>query len=104
MTALTTKNVDAELSSRAGRYGHHCELYEERQMIVIGGNIILDGFNVIVNSQGCNTSYPAIRLLDISTFKWQEQFNPGSEPYAVPKAVLPTIGGTYVQVPMIHTY
>lgn len=93
MTRSATGNTELELTQTVGRYGHHCELYGERQMIVLGGNIITEGGSAVVNAQSCNTSYPAIRLLDTSTFEWQQQFTPGSQPYAIPPRVAQDVGG-----------
>ena len=62
-------------------------------MMVLGGEIILDGNSVIVNTETCNSSWSAIRQLDTTTFEWQDAFDPSSEPYAVPNQVSNVIGG-----------
>lgn len=66
-------------------------------MMVLGGQLILDGNSVVVNSDTCNSSWSAIRQLDTTTFEWQDTFNPGSEPYAVPNQVSKVIGGGSVK-------
>ena len=78
-----------------GRMGHTCNLYGDRQMIVLGGNIT-SGPNPI-NIQSCNTSWPALRVLDTTTFVWQTQFNPTPSDYAVPDQVYSIIGGRSVR-------
>ena len=66
-------------------------------MMVLGGLLILDGNSVVVNTETCNSSWSAIRQLDTTTFEWQDAFNPGSEPYAVPDQVSNVIGGGLVK-------
>ena len=93
----STKNVDTQSSAGTGRYGMKCALYEDRQMMVLGGQLILGGNNVIVNMETCNSSWSAIQQLDTTTFEWQDAFNPGSEPYAVPDQVSKVVGGGLVK-------
>lgn len=62
-------------------------------MIILGGDLILEGNSVIANAQTCNASWGVIRQLDTITFAWQDQFIPGSEAYAVPDQALSVIGG-----------
>lgn len=91
----STNNVETLLN--AGRYQMSCSLYKDRQMMVLGGAITLDNNNVEVNVDSCNASWGAIRQLDTTTFKWQDNFNPDSEPYAVPDQVSNIIGGGLVR-------
>ena len=60
-------------------------------MVVLGG-INSDNFNA-----SCNSSWSAIRQLDTTTFEWQDAYNPGFEPYAVPYQVSNVIGGGLVK-------
>ena len=84
-----------------GRMGHTCHLYGDRQMIVLGGNIT-SGANPI-NIELCNTSWPALRVLDNTTFVWQTQFNPTPVDYAVPEQVYSIIGGRSVRIAITLT-
>ena len=89
-------NVEAR--SNAGRYQMTCALHGDRQMMVLGGAIILDGNNVVVNAETCNSSWAAIRQLDTTTFEWQGDHKPVSNPYAVPDQVSKVIGGGLVNL------
>ena len=93
----STNNLETQLSAEAGRYQTTCALYENRQMIVLGGSLILKGDSVIENTETCNSSWSVIRQLDTTTFEWQDTFTPGSEPYAVPDQVSKVIGGESVE-------
>ena len=93
----STNNQETQLSADAGRYSTSCALYEDRQMIILGGDLILEGNSVIANAQTCNASWGVIRQLDTTTFAWQDQFIPGSEPYVVPDQVSSVIGGGLVK-------
>ena len=64
-------------------------------MIVLGGNIESGGN--IINAASCNTSWPALRVLDTTTFVWQTQLNPAPSEYAVPEPVCSVIGGRSVK-------
>ena len=82
----------------AGRTGHTCNMWQESQMIVIGGWYASDATTefysggALVNKV-CETTYNAIRLLDTSTYTWQTQYTPNSTEYKVPSAVYGIIGG-----------
>ena len=65
-------------------------------MIVLGGNIT-SGPKAI-NTESCNTSWPALRVLDTTTFVWQTQFNLTPSDYAVPDQVYSIIGGRLVRI------
>lgn len=91
-------NTESSLSKDVGRFGPTCDLYRDRQMIVLGGDVIFNR-NETQNDKGCNTSYPAIRVLDVTNFTWQTRFSPLYDPYKVPEAALNIIGGKSV----VHT-
>ena len=64
-------------------------------MIILGGNIESGGD--IINAETCNTSWPALRVLDTTAFVWQTQLNSTSSAYAVPEQVYNVIGGRSVK-------
>ena len=64
-------------------------------MIVLGGNIESGGN--IINSASCNTSWPALRVLDTTKFVWQTQLNSALSNYEVPEQVYGVIGGRSVK-------
>ena len=86
-------NGESQLSGNAGRYATSCALYEDRQMFIVGGDLILTGDSVIANAQSCNASWGVIRVLDTTNFQWRSQFTPNSDAYAVPDQVYRVIGG-----------
>ena len=69
---------------------HLCHTYQERQMIVLGGDFTDASQNTI---GGCNLEYPPIKLLDTSTFTWQTQYPLVNATYEVPQLVYNVIGG-----------
>ena len=77
-----------------GRHEHTCDLYGDRQMIVLGGELTFHEDSQ--NNVTCDTSHPAIRILDTTTFEWQRDFNPEPESYMVPDEVFNVIGGRSV--------
>ena len=89
------------LQEDVGRMGHTCNLYGERQMVVLGGQ--LKSGSKVINDASCNTSWPALRVLDITTFTWQTQLNTTSSDYAVPDQVYSIIGGRSVRAARIAT-
>lgn len=89
-----SSNPDASISKGfgiSGRNHHACAVYKDRQMLVLGGIIDINGEEQ--NLRGCNEDLPAIRALDLTTFKWTDRWNGRPEPYAVPDAVTRIIGG-----------
>ena len=86
---------EALLQEDIGRFGHTCNLYGDRQMIVLGGN--LTSGEKAINTESCNTSWPVLRVLDTTTFIWQTQLNPTPSNYAVPDQVYSIIGGRSVR-------
>lgn len=88
-----TENAKSDLDANTGRYAMSCALYEDRHMLTVGGGIVLGNNDVVVNEQSCNSSWGVIRVLDTTTFTWQSQYTPDSEPYTVPDQVSKVIGG-----------
>lgn len=84
-------NKEVKLPGQIGRKDMTCQIHGDRQMLVLGGGVNL-GKNE-VNGHTCNTSYPAIRLLDTTTFAWLDQYRSDVEPYGVPQVVYNIIGG-----------
>ena len=78
-----------------GRWGHSCVVWEDAQMLVLGGLIenSLTGGGV-ANQAGCNSSHPPFLVLDTTSFTWQSSFKP-QRSYSVPQAVYQVIGGDY---------
>ena len=68
-------------------------------MIVLGGNI--ESAGTIINDASCNTSWPALRVLDTTAFVWQTQLNTAPSDYAVPEQVYSVIGGRSVKIARI---
>lgn len=62
-------------------------------MVVLGGSIRLQGESFVQNDKSCNNTYPSIRALDVSTFKWQSRLSATNDPYLVPDQVWSAIGG-----------
>jgi hypothetical protein len=86
-----TGNTEAQLPGVTGRRAMQCEVYNDRQMLVVGGDVRIG--NTQANGLTCNVSYPSIRVLDTTTFEWQTEFSPDAEPYGVPSAVYNVLGG-----------
>jgi hypothetical protein len=89
-----SSNLDARLAdgiARSGRKHHQCAAYKDRQMLVLGGELTIG--NDTQNLGGCSRKFPAIRVLDLSTFRWKSNWVGGPEPYTVPDAVTRIIGG-----------
>lgn len=88
-------NLDAHLADGAdisGRRQHQCAAYKDRQMLVLGGDLTKGKDSQ--NFGGCSKNFPAIRVLDLSTFKWKSNWVGDPEPYTVPDAVTRIIGGS----------
>ena len=88
---VTPKNADP-----FGRWEHTCVVWEEAQMIVLGGLMKLStaGPGPAVNADGCNSSHPPLAVIDTTSFTFQSQFEP-QRSYSVPQAVYQVIGGDY---------
>ncbi len=68
-----------------------CNVYQDRQMLVLGGDI-----NNSVNPKDgftCNSSFPPLRMLDLTSLTWQTQFPLPNATYEVPQSVYNVIGG-----------
>ncbi|KAI9818452.1 MAG: hypothetical protein M1827_000511 [Pycnora praestabilis] len=89
----TRNNAEAALSQSIGRDSHICQIYKDTEMIVLGGSVKYSSTSPPVNTNTCNDSYPAIRVLDTSTFTWLNEFTPNPENYSVPSFVYSAIGG-----------
>ena len=83
----STNPSSSSKSTNAGRMGHFCGTYKDRQMLVIGGT----DENWRTHS-GCAGNHSSLTTLDTTTFHWQTRF-PINESYQVPKAVIDVVGG-----------
>ncbi|KAG8527223.1 uncharacterized protein KY384_008653 [Bacidia gigantensis] len=70
-----------------GRRDHFCLAYKDRYMFVLGG----EG-SISTIDKPCTDSPPALRMLDLTTFEWQNQALI-NKPYEVPQAVIDIVGG-----------
>ena len=61
-------------------------------MLILGGMIRIG--SEVQNVEHCNESLPALRALDLSTFKFTDSWNNSLEPYYVLNAVTRIIGGS----------
>ena len=75
-------------SDKGKRMQHWCGAYKDRSMIVLGGK---DGLDKRAN---CSDNYPAIRLLDTTTFEWNPEYPLRDNEYKVPQPVIDVIGGS----------
>jgi hypothetical protein len=87
-----TGNTEQNLGQNTGRFGGACSIWNDRQMVVVGGGFRI-GSTQVNGGTACNTSYPAIRVLDTNTYAWQTQFQPDLGAYEVPEPVYNLIGG-----------
>ena len=85
-------NTEAQLAPVIGRKNHRCVMWKDSQMIVVGGFVTQKGVTVNNETTSCGT-YPPIRVLDVSTFTFQSQFDPNAAAYTVPNVVYQVIGG-----------
>ena len=84
-------NKEQDLSSGTGRDSMGCSVYKNSQMIVLGGEV-RDGANAISPAGQCNNTFPAARVLDLTTYTWQHQLNTSLD-YRVPTVIYNAIGG-----------
>lgn len=89
--ANVTNDFETQATTQIGRAHHRCVIYNDAQMIVIGGSIRF-GTAQQTNETACNSAYPPIRVLDTSTYSWKTSFDPSIE-YHVPPVVTKVIGG-----------
>ena len=73
------------------RMDHFCSSHQDRSMLVVGGKSQLDANTSNIN---CTDGYSAVRLLDTTTFQWQDQYPLADTTYQVPQAVIDVIGGS----------
>lgn len=83
---VNDKNDYEDTTDNIGRAGHRCVIYNDAQMIVLGGSVMSD------NSTSCNAAYPPLRVLDTGSYIWKNVFDPSIE-YRVPDIVTNVIGG-----------
>lgn len=82
---VNAKNDGEDTKDNIGRNAHRCVIYNDAQMIVLGGSVMSD-------STSCNTAYPPLRVLDTSSYIWKNVFDPSIE-YRVPDIVTNVTGG-----------
>lgn len=73
-----------------GRANHRCVIYNDAQMIVLGGSVVAKGEAQVDTS--CRQEYPPIRVLDTNTYTWKKTFDPSIK-YSVPDTVTQVVGG-----------
>ncbi|KAL6713486.1 hypothetical protein ACLMJK_008951 [Lecanora helva] len=83
-------NVTGGNATSGRRMDTFCSTYQDRSMFVIGGKSQLDPS---ASNISCSDDYAAIRLLDTTTFEWQDQYPLPDTKYQVPQAVIDVIGG-----------
>ncbi|KAL9610227.1 MAG: hypothetical protein Q9167_005049 [Letrouitia subvulpina] len=71
------------------RLGHNCITYQERQLLVFGGNY--DPSND--DNKNCSRTFSPLRMLDLTTFQWQTEWPLKNTTYQVPQAVINVVGG-----------
>ncbi|KAG8528561.1 uncharacterized protein KY384_006733 [Bacidia gigantensis] len=84
----TTAEYTPLQNSSLGRGDHFCDTYQDRQLIVLGGQ---DGEHA--NETPCDQNYPAMKMLDTTTYEWQTQWPLNDTKYRVPPAVISIVGG-----------
>lgn len=80
----------------AGRIGHTCALWNGSQMLVLGGIYARPAATDVGSDRNvsvCDTIYSPLRLLDTSTYSWQDEYKPDFDAYKIPRAVSDVIGG-----------
>lgn len=77
-----------------GRQGPRCTMWNDAQMIVLGGQIQgnTSRDDTVMNTGSCAPEHPPVLVLDTTTFEWLEEFNPNRS-YSQPKVVYELIGG-----------
>ena len=86
---MSTDNVEA-VNELTGRDGSACTTWNDGQMIVLGGRFRSGG--TIGATGKCDPAFPPIRVLDLTHYKWQSQFNPDQN-YSVHPNISAVIGG-----------
>lgn len=80
---IVVDSYSTERTRSGGRSSHTCHIWDDSQMIVLGGRSS-------VGVQNCDT--PPIRLLDTSTYTWKGEYKPNNV-YSVPSVISAVIGG-----------
>lgn len=70
---MSTDNVEA-VNESTGHDASTCATWNDAEMIVLGGRGRQD--TVIVGGGDCDPSFPPTRVLDVSEYKWQSEFDP----------------------------
>ena len=93
-----SSNPDLKLddSDPVGRRGHNCQMFNNRQFISLGGDIVFG--TDPVNALKCNESWPSVKVFDASALTWQDQFQPDLGDYYIPDKVTNVIGGRYANL------
>lgn len=95
VTDTSTANKDAAIvEGLVGRRAHTCQMFNSRQFISLGGDL-MSGTKV-VNPETCNDQWPSIKVFDASALTWLDQFQPSLGDYQVPDKVSQIIGGRLV--------
>ena len=82
-------DFEAQAINNVGRAAHQCAIYNDAQMIVLGGSA---GAEIVADRSACNPAHAPIRVLDTSTYTWKRTFDPLVK-YTVPEVVTNIIGG-----------
>lgn len=80
----------------AGRNGHTCAMWKDSQLLVLGGIYARPAATSVGSDRNvsvCDTVYSPVRLLDTSSYAWQNEYRPDVEGYKVPTVVTNVIGG-----------
>ncbi|KAK6363443.1 hypothetical protein TWF730_000874 [Orbilia blumenaviensis] len=94
---LDVTPVDQRLGDdRWGRQTCKCAMWNDAQMIVLGGQIQGNNArnNTPVNTGACNATHPPLVVLDTTVFEWTDEFNPNRS-YSQPKQIYDLIGGDW---------
>jgi hypothetical protein len=85
-------NKQQQVNSTIGRDAltGACQTYRDSQMIVLGGEIRAGSFSI--TDGACSNIFEPVRVLDLSTYKWQTELNTNST-YEVPMVIYNEIGG-----------
>ncbi|KAK0253225.1 hypothetical protein LTR91_011042 [Friedmanniomyces endolithicus] len=81
-------NAEQSVNATAGRATQSCQVYKGAQLVVVGGSVRLGNDT----QDSCNPVFSPLRALDLSTYAWQQIFNPNIS-YQVPEVIYNVIGG-----------
>ena len=87
---VTPTNQNLGDGSDYGRLAHQCQVWQDSQMIVLGGQIM--ALNDINSTTGCDATHPPLLVLNTATYEWTNAFEPGVN-YTQPSQVYNVIGG-----------